>query len=234
MKESQGSLDWEKKLVFIFGLLILLSGLYQTFLGERSIGLLTLLCFIAIIAPGYFTKNYIKKFPIEIEILLFIMVFLQFVVGETRDLYTSIPYYDKIVHYMLPMFLGILGFLIFYTMYITGKLKTSKKVMMFIVIFITIGIGGTWEIIEYTSDLFLVGKVSSIHHAQGNQQQDPLTDTMTDLIFDSLGAIFGSFLGLFVMRKNYGKNGRLTTLIDEVNQVFDKSAKRIEIKNVNQ
>src|SRR4051812_4590086 len=122
MKKSTETVpQWEKNLIIILGVLILLSGIYQTLFGETEIGILTLLCFAIITVPGFFTRNFIKRFPIEIEIILFIMVFLQFILGEARDFYTDIPYYDKIVHYMIPMFLGLIGFLIFYTLHVTGK-----------------------------------------------------------------------------------------------------------------
>src|SRR4051812_10831185 len=111
---------WERKTVIILGILILASGIFQTFFGERAIGILTLVSLVFIITPGFFTRSYIKHFPIEVELILFFMILLQFVLGEARDFYTNVPYYDKIVHYMIPLFLGIIGFLIFFTLYATG------------------------------------------------------------------------------------------------------------------
>lgn len=213
---------WERKLAVILGTLILISGIYQTFFGERVLGLLTLISWAFITIPSFFTKNFIRYFPIEVEILLFVMVLLQFTLGEIHHFYTRIPYYDKIVHYTLPMFLGIIGFLIFYTMYVTQKLKTSIAGMMFIIIFITMGVGAAWEIVEYTSDQILAPRIEGWHHFQGNAQQDALTDTMTDLIVDTVGGVFGAFLGLWVMKKNYGKKGRMTELIGEVDETLDK------------
>lgn len=223
IKESPSVIPgWERKIVFFLGAFILLSGMYQTLFGEREIGILTLICFAAISAPRFFTRDYIKKFPVEIEILLFFMVLFQYVLGEARDFYVTIPYYDKIVHYMLPLFLGIIGFLIFYTLHVTEKLKTSLSAMMVIIILITMGIGAGWEIFEYLSDVFLAPNIEGWHHFQGNAQQDPLTDTMTDLIDDTLGAIFGAALGLWVMKRHYGNNGRMASLIDEVDKTFER------------
>lgn len=211
---------WERKTAFVLRTLILLSGIYQTLFAEHAIGILTLICLALITLPGLYTRHTVKRFPIEIEILLFIMVLIQFVLGEARDLYVNIPYYDKIVHWMLPMFLGIIGFLIFYTLHATGKLKTSISAMMLMIILITLGIGAAWEIFEYSSDVLISPHFPNWPHFQGNAQQEALTDTMTDLIDDTLGAVFGSLLGLWVIGKNYSKNGRMTALINEMNDLF--------------
>jgi hypothetical protein len=213
---------WERKIAIILGFLILLSGIYQTFFGEQSLGLLILLSWVVITVPGFFTRNYIRYFPLEIEILLFIMVVLQFIIGEVHHFYSQVPYYDNITHCLFPLFLGIIGFLIFYTMYVTKKIQTSMTAMMIIIIFITIGIGAAWEIFEYSSDVLIYPRVEGWHHFQGNAQQDALNDTMTDLIYDTLGSVFGALLGLWVMKKNYGKNGRMKELVDEVNETLDK------------
>jgi hypothetical protein len=218
-----------RKTVFILGFLILCSGIFQTLFGERSIGILTLIAYVVITVPGFFTKNYIKHFPIEVEIILFLMVLLQFILGEARQFYTNVPYYDKFVHYLLPMFLGIIGFLIFYTLHVTEKLKTSITAMMFIIIFITLGLGALWEIFEYLSDIWLYPTIPGWHHFQGNAQQDSLTDTMTDLIDDTLGAVFGAFLGLWYMRKNYLRKNRATELVAEVDTILEKDEKKTEV-----
>jgi uncharacterized membrane protein YjdF len=223
---------WEKNSKIILGIIILVSGIYQTFFGELAIGLLTLLSLAVITIPGFFTKNFIKKFPIEIEILLFIMVMLQFVLGEARDFYTNVPYYDKIVHYMIPMFLGIIGFLVLYTLHMTGKLQTSITVMMILITLITLGIGAAWEILEYASDVLIAPRIPGWHHFQGNAQQDALTDTMTDLIYDTLGAVFGSLLGLWLLGKKIGTRRR--SLINEIDNMMYKNQKAAKTNSTNQ
>lgn len=222
---------WEKKTVVVLETLIVASGIYQTFFGETVIGVITLICAVVIVAPGLFTRNFIEKFPIEIEIILFIMVLFQFVLGEARDFYNNIPYYDKLVHFMMPMFLGILGFLVFYTLYITGKMKTSIFAMMFIIILITLGIGAAWEIVEYLSDVFLLPTIPGWHQFQGNPQQDALNDTMTDLIVDTLGGVFGALLALWLLGKQFSQTTRRDALLSEINAVFYRNPKLKKTKS---
>lgn len=228
MKKIQPSYvpEWERKLAIVLGLIIFLSGVYQTLFAETTIGILTLIAFVVITVPGFFTKDRIKKFPIEVEILLFFMVILQLVIGEARDFYTDFPYYDKIVHYMIPMFLGVIGFLIFYTLYATERLRTSVAAMMFIIVLMTMGLGSAWEILEYLSDVLILPYVPGWHQFQGSPEMNALNDTMIDLITDTFGAIFGAFLGLWIIGRNNKKGNRIEALIGEVSQVLHPLPKK--------
>ena len=160
-REDYGKYVTKRRYYIFRGLeiLILVSGIYQTFFGETIIGLMTLFVLALIVVPGFFTRGKITQLPIEIEIMLFVMVLLQFVIGEARDFYTNVPYYDKFVHYMLPMFLGLMGLIVVYTMYMVGKLKASLTVMALLVIFVAMGIGALWEIFEYLSDEILYPRI---------------------------------------------------------------------------
>ncbi len=207
--------NWEKKISIALEIFIGVSGVYQTFLGDTTNGLLILVCFGLIVFPKFFTRNKIKQIPIEIEIFLFLMVLLQYVLGGVHDLYNKIPYYDKLVHFMLPLFVGTIGFLIAYTMYATNRLKASGLSIVIIVSLLSLGVGALWEIFEYSSDTFIYPFVKNWHHFQGNAQQSANADTMTDLIDDFLGGIFGSVLGLMFIRHT-NKNGRLGEFVQEL------------------
>ncbi len=212
---------WETRLSLVLEILILVSGLFQTFFGETTIGILTLVCWGAIVFPKFFTRGFIPKIPIEIEIILFVMVFVQFVLGEARDFYTTIPYYDKFVHYLLPMFIGLLAFLFLYTLQETGNLKVSKWAMVVLVVMIALAIGAFWEICEYLSDRIFYAMFDSWHHFQGNAQQSAIDDTMTDLIIDTLGGVFGALLALWFVGKEKGTS-RLEEITSDFSLLFAK------------
>lgn len=218
-KENQGKYiaGWKIKVEWFLRFIILSSGIFQTFFGETAIGMLTIIALIILTLPSFFTRGKIKSIPIEIEILLFIMVLVQFIIGEARDFYENVPYYDKFVHYLLPMFIGIIGFLLTYTLYYSGNLKISIRAMIFVVILLTIGIGAVWEIFEYTSDELIAPRIEWWHHFQGSMTEDPLHDTMNDLIADTLGAIMGAILcAFFIGREAKKENKRLPELLSEL------------------
>lgn len=202
------------KQVLFLRIIVLLTGIYQL-VHEPLVGVAIMLALVAISFPGLVTRNYIKALPIEFELILFIMVLLQLIVGETLNFYDYVPYYDKLVHFSLPFFLGFIAAMIAYTMYVTGSLRAKPIPTMIIVIFITLGIGALWEIIEYLSDVFLGT------YLQGSLTSPPLVDTMNDLIIDTLGGIFGSLLAVFyIRRESSDKKSRLHSLIQEIAKDF--------------
>jgi hypothetical protein len=210
-----------RKIWIAYGLqgILLISGIYQTFFGEMAIGLMTLIALALIILPGVFTGRRITVIPIEIQILLFLMVLLQLVLGEARDYYTNtnFPHYDKLVHFLLPMMLTVIAFMVVYTWYAIGKLYASKAVIMVLIVLVTLGVGAFWEIIEYSSDELIYPNVPGWHHFQGSQTEDALHDTMNDLIVDFIGGLVGAGLGVYFISKAEKKqNPRLKELVGEI------------------
>ncbi len=215
---------WEKIFAYILEAIIFATAVLQIMFNNWTVGVLTLLALAAILFPKVMTRKLVIHIPLEVEILLFLMVILQLVVGESLGFYAHIPYYDKLVHYMLPFFVGVVAFLIYYTMYQTGRIKTSTGAAVLIIILITLGVGALWEIIEYFSDIFIYPYVPNWHHFQGNLVEDPWRDTMNDLVTDFLGGIFGSILCLWFLEKSRFKKGkRIKELTSELaNDIFDK------------
>jgi uncharacterized membrane protein len=204
-----------QKTVAILRGIVLVAGIYQLLWGELSVGVGILLALAAIMSPGLVTRNRVRAVPLEFELLLFLMVILQLVIGETLNFYDLVPYYDKLVHFSLPLFLGFMVSLLTYTMYVTGNLRTTVAPALFIIILVTIGVGAVWEIIEYLSD-----KLTDTY-LQGSSTADPLTDTMNDLITDTLGGVFGALLALRYIRAGVrDKNSRLIGLTDELAEDF--------------
>lgn len=215
---------WEKILAYILEAIILVTAVVQIVFHNWTVGVLTLIALVIILFPKIFTRRLIIRIPLEVEILLFLMIILQLVIGESMGFYSNVPYYDKLVHYMLPFFVGVVAFLIYYTMYQTGRIKTSTGAAVLIIILITLGVGALWEIIEYFSDIFIYPHVPGWHHFQGNLVEDPWRDTMNDLVTDFLGGIFGSILCLWFLEKSRFKKGkRIHELTSELaNDIFDK------------
>jgi hypothetical protein len=213
-----------KRVTWALEILILVSGIFQTFFGETIIGILTLIFWALVTFPAVFTHNRITIIPLEIKLVFFIFVFLQFVVGEARDFYSEVPYYDKFVHTMGGVMIGFIGFLIVYTAHVYGKLKASLPVMALLIILVTVGFGGLWEIVEYLSDTILYPRIPGWHHFQGSLTEDPLTDTMNDLIVDTIGATIGALYGVWLIKREQRRESkRLPKLTEEIAQRGVKS-----------
>lgn len=220
--------EWEVKLAGGLKVIILLSGVYQTLFGETAIGVMILIALAVISLPHVFTRSRISFIPIELEIIFFLMVVFQLVIGEARDFYSTVPYYDKFVHFTFPVYMGLIGLLIVYTMYFTGRLKATMAVMLTLVVMIALAIGALWEIVEYLSDEILYPRIEGWHHFQGSLTEDALHDTMNDLIADTLGAIVGALLGAWLISRAIKTDrARFPELLSEVDaELWGESGKK--------
>ncbi|KHK93713.1 membrane protein [Novosphingobium malaysiense] len=143
--------------------------------------------------------------PVEILIFLTLFVFATLFLGEVRDFYRRIWWWDLALHGCSGLLLGLLGFLVLYLLNESEvvNLYMRPAFLALFAFFFAFGIGGLWEIVEFTID-----------HAFGTQMQKPmlgdpsgLTDTMWDLIIDAAGAIVASGGGWLYIRKarDHGK-----------------------------
>lgn len=215
--------SWQKNTVIVLRALIIIAGVYSVFFGNLIIGIYILAALVAIALPAIITRNFIKFIPLEFELLFFIMVLLQLVIGETLQFHHFVPYYDKLVHFSIPAFVGLMGFLLAYTMQKTGNLKITVIPLIFLIVLITLGFGAIWEIIEYLYDAFIVPNIDGLQKAQGNLTESSLIDTMTDLIADVIGGIFGAIIGLrYIKSEQKKENSRLSKLINEIASNFRK------------
>lgn len=153
---------------------------------------LSSLGFILTFVPGIIEKNYKITLPFEFEFILVFFIFSSLYLGEVRRYYDHFWWWDVMLHGLSGIILGIIGFII---VYIINKEKdigvnlTPEFIAIFSLVF-AVAIGAFWEITEFLIDEFF-----------GANMQKGNADTMQDLILDSLGAIFISFVGYFYMKK---------------------------------
>lgn len=208
-------------------LFLLLAGIFILIFGgvngaERIFGLFILIALVIINAPAFFTANKIRAIPIEIEILLLFMVLFELVGGDALGLYVKLPHYDNFMHFMLPLYVALIGMMLVYTAYFFGRLKASLSVMAGIIVLLTIGLGGVLEMGEYTYDKYLsqgpLGDITGNTQMQGSPTQDPLDDTMNDLFTDTAGAIVGALIGILLIRRSE-KDGGHWQVADEIEKM---------------
>lgn len=227
--ENKNASPLQKNLLRIMRIFLLIASIYILIFGgvngaERIFGLFILIALAIINAPAFFTRNKIRAIPIEIELLLLFMVLFELVGGDALGLYVKLPHYDNFMHFMLPLYIALIGMMLIYTAYFFGKLKASLSVMAGIIVLITIGLGGVLEMGEYTYDKFLshgpLGEITGNTQMQGSPTQDPLDDTMNDLFTDTAGAIVGALIGVLLIRR-YERDGGHWKVADEIGEMSD-------------
>lgn len=180
----------------------------QAVMGLAAIGAiyegqwLTMLITLSIIGlmflPNILGDRWNLDVPKEFETLALLFVFAALFLGEVRDYYIRFWWWDIALHTTSGLLLGILGFLLVYILNETKRLDLHMRpgfVAFFAFVF-AVAMGALWEIFEFSMDQ-IVGT-----NMQKPMLGDPsgLTDTMIDLIVDTLGALVISLLGWWHMR----------------------------------
>ena len=221
--------SWEKNLLRGMRTFLLIAGIYITLFGgvngtERIFGLLILVALVIIHTPALFTRGRIRAIPVEIELLFLLMVLFELVGGDALGLYVKLPHYDNFMHFMLPLYISLIGMMVVYTMYFYGRLKATIPVMAVLIVLVTIGFGGVLEMGEYTYDKYLyhtvLGEITGNTQMQGSPTQDPLDDTMNDLFTDTAGAIVGALIGVLLIRRAE-KRGSHWEVADEIEEIIE-------------
>ncbi len=173
---------------------------------------------IIIVTLGpFFLRKFFRVFiPPEFVLLAIAFVFASLFLGEIRGYYTRFWWWDIALHSGSGFLLGIIGFLLVHVLNETEDIDVHMKpgfVAFFAFVF-AVGVGAFWEIFEFSMDSFFSMDM------QKEMLGDPsgLTDTMWDLIIDTLGALVITVLGY-----GYVKTARNESFLERWIQAFIKS-----------
>jgi uncharacterized membrane protein YjdF len=162
------------------------------------------------------------RIPYEFQLMALIFVFAALFLGEIRDYYDRFWWWDIALHTASGFLLGIFGFLLVYLLN-ESKVVAMQMLPRFVALFafmFAVSVGAVWEIFEYSMD----GLV-------GTQMQKPmlgdasgLTDTMWDLIVDTLGALSIALLGWWHMasRRRSFVDDWIQKFIDQNPRLFQR------------
>lgn len=153
-------------------------------------GVIGLFALFIMLLPDIFERKYQINFPLEFEIMIVLFIYLSLFLGEIRDFYTKIWWWDIFLHFISGIILGTIGFLILYFLYDQKMLKASPFIIAVFTFSFGLALGTIWEIFEFSSDMIF----------GTNTQRDSLIDTMTDLIVDSIGSLIVSLSGFFYIK----------------------------------
>ena len=123
--------------------------------------------------------------------------------GEALGAYDAIRWFDSVVHFTLPFFLGPTLYIALARADVVPDPKDSTETRHYVGIFIVtlalgFALGGLWEIWEWVSD-----------HSFGSSLQLGLDDTVGDLVADTAGSLCGALLLVCWARYGWGSVRRI-------------------------
>ena len=167
--------------------------------GEWLTAVLVLVIMGVTLAPAVLGNRLPVDIPAEFQVLAVVFVFAALFLGEVRSYYERIWWWDIGLHTSSGLLLGLVGFLLVYVLNENERVDVHMRprfVALFAFLF-AVAVGAVWEIFEFAMDGLFGANM------QKPMLGDPsgLTDTMWDLIVDTLGAFAISALGWWYMRR---------------------------------
>ena len=146
--------------------------------------------------------------PSNMLVLYAVFLYCAIYLGEVRAFYYNVKNWDTILHTFSGAMLGALGF-----SFITFLNKTDRVPMNLSPVFVAtfafcfaVTLGVVWEIYEFTADGLLHTNMQKFGLEDGTPflGRAALTDTMKDLIVDTIGAAVMSVIGYISLKYRKG------------------------------
>jgi hypothetical protein len=149
-------------------------------------------------APAILEHRLRLPLPVEFTLITCVILFASFALGEVRDFYEKIWWWDLALHGLSALTVGIIGFLSIYVFYMTHRIQVAAGWIATITFAIAVSVGTLWEIFEFLMDWYF----------GFNMQKSGLVDTMTDLMINAAGAAIAAAIGYFYVYKEDSLLGR--------------------------
>jgi hypothetical protein len=176
--------------------------LERQWLGAFSGSIVLLLTF----TPALIERQLRVPLPVELTLITCVFLYASFALGEVRDFYEKIWWWDLALHGVAALTIGIIGFLAIYVFYMTRRIKVAAGWVATITFALAVSLGTIWEIFEFLMDWYF----------GLNMQKSGLVDTMTDLMINAVGAAVAAVIGYFYVRDEDSLYGRriIRTFVD--------------------
>jgi uncharacterized membrane protein YjdF len=188
---------------------------------------ITLVVFLITFFPVLLERTLRIRTPPQFYFLVIGFVVASLFFGEGQGYYVRFWWWDMLLHAVAGLLAGIVGFLLVYGAYsdirISGQIK--RKLVVSFSFFFSLSIGVIWEIFEFTMDKLF-----------GTTMQMPmfgdssgLTDTMWDLIMNTVGALAAATLGwryLKQMKQDIIFESWINAFIDSNPSLFESERQR--------
>jgi len=179
---------------------ILIVGLILSLYEKQWVNALMILgiLFLSYI-PDILGKRMQIYIPPQFQMLAILFVFASVFLGEIRGFYFRYFWWDTMLHTWSGLLQGIFGFLLVYLLNENkdADLFMKPRFVAFFSFVFAVATGAVWEIFEFLMDTFFGLNM------QKPMLGDPsgLTDTISDMVVNTLGAAIISVLGYFYLIK---------------------------------
>jgi uncharacterized membrane protein YjdF len=205
-----------RRLTFVLQAILVVEVMFAAWDQQWLTAVVTIGIIIITFVPFFLRKFFRVFIPPEFVLLAIAFVFASLFLGEIRGYYSRFWWWDIALHSCSGILLGIIGFLLVHVLNETKDIGVHMKpgFVAFFAFLFAVGIGALWEIFEFIMDSFFGMNM------QKEMFGDPsgLTDTMWDLIVDTLGALVIALLGY-----SYIKTARNKSFLERWIQAFIKS-----------
>jgi uncharacterized membrane protein YjdF len=186
-------------LLILLELVMGVEAIVLLFRGQWMHVFVTFLLMALIAFPAVFPRRMPIQVPSEIQVFVVVFLFATLFLGEVQNFYIRFWWWDLVLHTSSGVLLGLAGFLVVYVLNENEMVDVSMR-PSFLALFafsFSVSLGALWEIFEFSMDQ-LAGT-----NMQKPMLGDPsgLTDTMWDIIVDTLGALVMALAGWRYMRR---------------------------------
>ncbi len=174
--------------------------------------LMLLQCLLGLVVlglPSTLERKWSFEIPNYMSILYFIFLYCAIYLGEVRNFYYLVPHWDSILHAFSGAMLGAFGFTLVTILNDSERVSVTLS-PLFVCLFafcFALAVGAIWEVYEFTGDGLFGLNMQKFRTADGTLLigREALSDTMKDIIIDSVGAFIVVAIGYLTLLKRRGK-----------------------------
>ena len=175
---------WAPLLSRLLQSVIIVFAIYAIYVGNVRWFFTAILSFGTTMVPYIFTRNLKIVVPPLLNLWICVALFLH-VLGGVMGYYDHVWWWDNLTHFISAGLISILGFTVLFTItHLSDSLYVPSMVIPIIILLFILATGVVWEIFEFFADQIL-----------GTDMQYSLEDTVYDMMFNTVGALFSSALG---------------------------------------
>ena len=186
------------KVVLAFSLVLLAGQIVSIFLTSKDVAfghiafqiLENLVMIMVVFLPIILGRTTSIVIPKAMETAFVGFCFASLVMGDLFDFYGRLPWWDRFLHLISGVMLGIIGYAII------SKSSCNIGIVVSWVLCFALAAGAVWEIWEYVTDGLFGLNSQEFQITSGTfdnstplQGRDALKDTMQDLILDFIGSL---------------------------------------------